>query len=153
MKILLLFLAGILACVPAQATDLSALKPAYNAEYGYLEGSYTLVGKKEGSNDTYTGSLTLSMRGEVMVAERRIAGQNLVTGTATIKPLLENSRLLVITYPPGTVPQAVHYLMISDPDNYPLLAGYAVNEQGRAAETAPGLETLFYDHAATHADP
>lgn len=142
--------AAMLAAMPepaALARDEPATTEAGSARgavYGFLAGSYWLIGKRPDGDVPYQGRVRLENRGDHLAVERTIAGVT-SRGEARIEPLTvgEGEVLRLRFREAGTAFEAT-YLFQSDPDNYARLSGY-VYRPGQPTGN-PGLEALFIAH-------
>jgi hypothetical protein len=103
----------------AQARDVSDDE----ALYGFLAGSYWLIGKSVDSQDSFVGTVELSSKGDRLVVTRTVGGVQTV-GEGRIEPLgHDGGRALRVRYVERGVAYEGTYLWQSDPDNYARLTG------------------------------
>ena len=115
--------------------------------YGYLSGTYLLIGQEIDSNKTYSGRVVLKKQGDHLEVTRIIHGEK-ITGIGTIEHALgpDKANVLRVRFTRNKQPFEITYLWRSDLDNYARLSGY-VYQPGKHTAT-PGLEALFIDHSA-----
>ena len=111
--------------------------------YGFLNGSYELVGRWPDSNETYSGKIILEKdRGHVRVV-RLINGKK-ITGVGKIETATSDKvKVLRIRFKQDDREYAGTYLIGSDLDNYARLTGYLYLMNGKTKN--PGLEAFFID--------
>jgi hypothetical protein len=114
--------------------------------YGYLSGTYLVVGKELDSDRTYSGKAIFENREDHLVVTRAIDGER-ITGTGTIEHALgsDEAHVLRVRFIRGGEQYEITYLWRSDLDNYARLSGY-VYQPGKHTAT-PGLEALFIENA------
>ena len=114
--------------------------------YGFLEGTYEVVGRWPNSDETYSGKVILSRNGGHLKVVRMIHGKegqgtgNIETATA------DRVKVLRIHFSQGVKKYKATYLINSDLDNYGRLTGHVYLQHGKTKR--PGLEALFRDHEA-----
>jgi hypothetical protein len=114
--------------------------------YGFLEGSYHLIGRLPDSNTTYTGKVVLRKRDEKLEVICMIEGKE-IRGVGRIETVTADKiKVLRIQYTDENKSYEATYLIDSDLDNYARLTGYLYLKQG--GTKIPGLEALFIDHQA-----
>jgi len=115
--------------------------------YGYLSGTYLLVGQEPDSGKTYSGRVIFKKQGDHLKVTRIIQGEK-ITGVGTIEHALgpDKANVLRVRFTRNKKKFEITYLWRSDLDNYARLSGY-VYQPGRHT-AAPGLEALFIDHSA-----
>jgi len=109
--------------------------------YGFLKGSYELVGRWPDSNETYSGKIILEKdRGRFRVV-RLINGKK-ITGIGKIETATpEKVKVLRIRFKQDEREYEGTYLIGSDLDNYGRLTGYLYLKNGKTKN--PGLEAFF----------
>jgi len=115
--------------------------------YGFLSGTYLVVGQEPDSNRTYTGRVVFKKQGDHLEVTRIIHGER-ITGVGTIEHALgpDKANVLRVRFTRNKQKFEITYLWRSDLDNYARLSGY-VYQLGKRTAT-PGLEALFIDHTA-----
>jgi len=115
--------------------------------YGFLSGSYLVVGQEIDSTKTYRGRVILKKQGDHLEVTRIIHGQR-ITGIGTIEHAVgpDKVNVLRVRFTLNQKKFEITYLWHSDLDNYARLSGY-VYQPGKRTAT-PGLEALFIDHTA-----
>lgn len=112
--------------------------------YGYLQGTYILIGKAPDSNVTYHGIIELIKKENKLQVIRIISGKT-VTGEGKIEYVTADSiKVLRIRFTEDKKNYQATYLIGSDLDNYGRLTGYLYEEDVKPR--IPGFEALFYDH-------
>jgi hypothetical protein len=112
---------------------------------GFLEGQYDLIGRRPDSAKTYTGRVTLRVKGNTLQAVRTIDGQT-QTATAKFDTVAGSDRIPVLRmhFTFEGVEYDATYLWQTDPDNYSRLTGHLYRPNHRTK--SPGLEALFPIH-------
>jgi hypothetical protein len=123
---------------------LESLSNEFFAEF--LVGSYKVVGRKVDSQETYTGSVTISPGDGVLEMRRDIQGRKTVARAEIVKSRVEGTPVLQITFEEGGAAYEGSYVWSSDLDNYARISGYIV-KRGEKTDN-PGMECLFIDHSA-----
>jgi hypothetical protein len=115
--------------------------------YGFLSGTYLVVGQEIDSSKTYRGRVILKKQGHHLEVTRIIHGER-VTGIGTIEHAVgpDKVNVLRVRFTRNEKKFEITYLLHSDLDNYARLSGY-VYQPGKRTAT-PGLEALFIDHTA-----
>ncbi len=115
--------------------------------YGFLSGTYLVVGQEIDSSKTYRGRVILKKQGHHLEVTRIIHGER-VTGIGTIEHAVgpDKVNVLRVRFTLNQKNFEITYLWHSDLDNYARLSGY-VYQPGKRTAT-PGLEALFIDHTA-----
>jgi hypothetical protein len=115
--------------------------------YGFLSGTYLVVGQEIDSTKTYRGRVILKKQGDHLEVTRIIHGQR-ITGIGTIEHAVgpDKVNVLRVRFTLNQKKFEITYLWHSDLDNYARLSGY-VYQRGKRTAT-PGLEALFIDHTA-----
>jgi hypothetical protein len=113
--------------------------------YGFLAGSYHVMGKKPDSRETYLGRVTFTAKTDHLEVVREIGGRT-VKGIGKIESALaaDEAQVLRVRFEENGRKYETTYLWRSDLDNYARLSGY-VYVPGVRTES-PGLEALFIDH-------
>ena len=111
--------------------------------YGFLKGSYELVGRWPDSNEVYSGKIILEKdRGHFRVV-RLINGKK-ITGIGKIETATSDRvKVLRIRFKQDGREYEGTYLISSDLDNYGRLTGYLYLKNGKTKN--PGLEAFFID--------
>ena len=116
--------------------------------YGYLEGTYILIGKAPDSDVTYYGTVELINEGMKLRVSRMIDGK-IVVGDGEIEVATADSiKVLRVRFGEGQKVYEATYVIGSDLDNYGRLTGYLYLKDGKTQE--PGFESLFYDNENSH---
>ena len=128
----LVFLTGVNAPVPAQP-DL----------YGFLSGSYVVIGIRPDSTETYSGHINLEEAdGQLQVV--RILNDQITRGIGKIqKAVGGEADVLRIRFDQDGKSYEGTYLVDGDLDNYARLTGYVYLADGSTRSV--GLEALFAD--------
>lgn len=137
-KFMTRFFLSILVCIP----------PFAFAEQNsfFLTGKYLLVGKAVDSDETYTGKVEIFLENETLKVRRKIEKQ-VTVGDATIESALNgDAKVLRIRFSESDVKYEETCLWRSDLNNYARISCYLY--QPGVKTMSPGLEVLFYDHAA-----
>jgi len=124
--------------------------PAQNDEtdflYGFLEGTYHLIGRLPDSEKTYTGKTILKKSGDKLDVIRIVEGKK-IKGIGKIETVsVDKIKVLRVRFMDDNNSFETTYLIDSDLDNYGRLSGYLYLQKGRTK--MPGLEALFIDHRA-----
>ena len=129
----LVFLTGVNAPVLAQP-DL----------YGFLNGSYVVIGKRPDSTETYSGQINLE-EGDGQLQVVRIVNDRITRGIGKIeKAAGGDATVLRIRFDRDGKSYEGTYLVEGDLDNYARLTGYVYLVDGSTRSV--GLEALFADH-------
>ncbi len=128
----LVFLTGVNAPVLAQP-DL----------YGFLSGSYVVIGKRPDSTETYSGQINLEEAdGQLQVV--RIVNDQITRGIGKIQEAVHGEvDVLRIRFDQDGKSYEGTYLVDGDLDNYARLTGYVYLADGSTRSV--GLEALFAD--------
>lgn len=115
--------------------------------YGYLAGTYRVVGKELDSDKMYSGKVTFRGGDEHLTVTRDIHGET-IQGIGTIEHALglDQAHVLRVRFTRKGQDFEITYLWHHDLDNYARLSGYLYRPGKQTA--APGLEALFIDHTA-----
>ncbi len=114
------------------------------ALYGFLAGTYWLVGKALDSQDSFVGTVVLSAQPDRLTVTRRVGGVEVI-GEGRIEPAgHDGGRVLRIRTVEHGVAYEGTYLWQSDADNYARLTGYVYRPGQPTA--SPGMEALFIAH-------
>lgn len=126
-------------------TVCGADKEEIRSLYGFLAGSYTVIGKALNSRTTYQGKIELIDKGDHLIITRRIRGKA-IRGIGKIENALgaDEAKVLRVRYRENGKDYEITYLWQSDLDNYARLSGY-VYERAKPTDN-PGLEVLFINH-------
>ena len=110
----------------------------------FLVGTYTIVGKKIESSETYTGSMKIeNIKGKFKVT--RQIGDKKIICEAVIKEVLSGEiKIFIINYTENKIDYEISYMIDTDFDNYARLTGYFYIK-GTYPEK-PGLEAAFSNH-------
>ena len=126
---------------------LFVVNPGISAEnetdflYGFLKGSYELVGRWPDSNETYSGKIILEKDHGHFNVVRLINGKK-ISGIGKIETATSDEvKVLRIRFKQDEREYEGTYLIGSDLDNYGRLTGYLYLENGKTKN--PGLEALF----------
>ena len=114
--------------------------------YGFLEGSYDLIGRLPDSNITYTGKMVLRKIDGKLEVIRRIEGKEIKCVGKIEMATADKIKVLRIRFADQNKNYEVTYLMDSDFNNYGRLTGYLYLKGG--GTKIPGLEALFINHQA-----
>ncbi len=135
--IILAFIAGIPSAWSKESDDGEFL-------YGFLAGSYEVVGRWPDSSETYTGRMEIENRGDHLRGTRTINGKKSEFTGNLVDSLVEGKKILHVRFKKSGHTYEAAYLIHSDLDNYGRLTGlvYLVDGSTKAA----GLEALFCDH-------
>ncbi|NTV42502.1 MAG: hypothetical protein HGA63_04295 [Syntrophobacteraceae bacterium] len=123
---------------------LETLSNEFFAEF--LVGNYKVVGRKVDSQETYTGSVTISPGEGVLEMRRDIQGRKTVARAEIVKSRVEGTPVLQVTFEEAGATYEGSYVWSSDLDNYARISGYIV-KRGEKTDN-PGMECLFIDHSA-----
>jgi hypothetical protein len=109
--------------------------------YGFLKGSYELIGRWPDSKETYSGKIIFEKdRGHFRVV-RLINGKK-ITGIGKIETVTSDKvKVLRIRFKQDEREYEGTYLIGSDLDNYGRLTGYLYLKNGKTKN--PGLEAFF----------
>jgi hypothetical protein len=112
--------------------------------YGFLEGTYQVIGRWPDSDDTYTGKVVLKRKGNQLQVIRSINGDK-VQGVGRIAHVTADKiSVLKVQFVHHDKHYEATYLIHSDLDNYVRLSGYLYLKSGETKQ--PGLEALFIHH-------
>lgn len=118
--------------------------------YGFLKGSYQVIGRLPDSSKTYTGTVVLKNEGDRFEIIRMIEGA-MIKGTGKIETATaEKIKVLRVHFIEKNKHYEVTYLIHSDLDNYGRLTGYLYLQKGQTK--IPGLEALFIDYQVIEND-
>lgn len=111
--------------------------------YGFLSGSYVVIGKHPDSTETYSGQMNLEeCDGQLQVV--RIVNGHITRGIGTIeKAAGGDATVLRIRFDRDGKSYEGTYLVDGDLDNYARLTGYVYLADGSTRRV--GLEALFAD--------
>ncbi len=110
----------------------------------FLEGSYEVVGKYPEGGGTYSGTMTLSRKGNELQITRSIKGKKDTGSAKIITATADNIPVLQAQFSQGKDKLQATYIISTDLDNYARLTG-KVYFTGRETKS-PGLEALFINH-------
>jgi len=115
--------------------------------YGYLSGTYQVIGQEIDSKKTYEGKVILKRTGDQFEVTRIICGERVI-GVGKIEHALgpDKANVLRVRFQQNGEEYEITYIWQSDLDNYGRLSGY-VYQPGRHTSN-PGLEALFIDHTS-----
>ena len=115
--------------------------------YGFLAGTYNVIGKVPDSNQTYTGKAILRKNGDQLEIIRKIKDKE-IKGIGKIESAADEIQVLRLRFRENEKDYEVTYIIDSDLDNYARLSGYVYLQNG--GTTMPGLEALFIAHKRQH---
>ncbi len=111
--------------------------------YGFLQGTYNLIGKLPDSDKIYSGKVILKKKGNIMEVTRIIKGGH-TKGSGRIETATgDRIKVFRVRFIKQNIRYEVTYLISSDLDNYGRLSGYLYLQKG--GTKIPGLEALFID--------
>jgi len=112
--------------------------------YGFLHGTYTLLGRSPEFGALYSGKVILKKSGAAFNVIRSI-DHHKVTGSGRIETATtDETKVLRVRFTDHAVKYEATYLIGSDLDNYARLTGYLYFKDKETKK--PGLEALFADH-------
>ncbi len=112
--------------------------------YGFLQGTYKVIGKVPDSNQTYTGKVFLRIEDGHLQVIRKIDNKE-IKGIGKIETATADEiKVLRVRFREKDKGYEVTYIINSDLDNYARLTGYVYLQKG--GTIMPGLEALFIDH-------
>jgi exonuclease III len=107
----------------------------------FLEGTYEVVGKYPEGKGTYSGTMTLTRKGNELQITRNIKGTKSTGSAKIITATADNIPVLQVQFSQGKDKLQATYIISTDLDNYARLTG-KVYFTGRETKS-PGLEALF----------
>jgi hypothetical protein len=112
-----------------------------NFLYGFLEGTYQVIGRWPDSNETYTGKVVLNRKGDHLQVIRSVNGDK-VQGVGRIAYITADKiSVLKVQFIHHDKDYEATYLIHSDLDNYARLSGHLYLKSGETKQ--PGMEALF----------
>jgi len=125
------------------------LSPFANASSDHLlnfvVGKYLLVGKALDSDQTYSGKIEISRKGDQLVVQRQIA-KAATKGTGSIETAMQGeAKILRIRFTEDSQKYEETCLIKPDLDNYARISCHLYKPGVKTNK--PGLEALFYDHS------
>lgn len=110
--------------------------------YGFLAGTYRVVGQEIDSDATYGGTVVFEGRQDHLAVTREIRGET-TRGTGRIEHALGPDAVAVlrVRFTRGGQAFEITYLVHGDLDNYARLSGFVYRPGAPTAR--PGLEALF----------
>lgn len=132
----------LLLCIP---TSVLAENNRENDDfyYGFLIGTYEVIGRYPDSNDTYTGKVIFKKSHETIEVIREINNKT-IKGIGNIEfATADKIKVLRVTFTENKKEYEATYLIDTDLDNYGRLTGYIYLKAGGTKK--PGLEALFSD--------
>ena len=112
--------------------------------YGYLQGTYILIGKAPDSNVTYYGTMEFINEENGLKVIRAVSGK-IVTGEGKIEyATADKIQVLRVGFTENEKKYEATYLIGSDLDNYGRLTGFLYEKDGKTK--LQGFEALFSDH-------
>lgn len=109
--------------------------------YGFLDGSYELVGRWPDSNKTYSGKIILEKDHGQFRVVRLIDGNKIIGIGKIVTATPDKVKVLRIRFRQEGQEYEGTYLIGSDLDNYGRLTGYLYLKKGNTKN--PGLEAFF----------
>ena len=109
--------------------------------YGFLDGSYELVGRWPDSNKTYSGKIILEKDHGQFRVVRIIDGNKIIGIGKIVTATPDKVKVLRIRFRQEGQEYEGTYLIGSDLDNYGRLTGYLYLKKGNTKN--PGLEAFF----------
>jgi hypothetical protein len=134
--IILLILAAVLCmAMPARGSKDADLP-------GFLSATYSLIGKKPGSNQTYSGSVTIKTHGDTIEVIRCIGSSRLAGSGSIVAITADKIPNLKVRWREGKDEYEALYVIQGDADNYARLSGPYVRLRDNGK---PGWELLYVD--------
>ncbi len=109
--------------------------------YGFLQGTYDLIGKLPDSDKIYSGKVILKKKGNIMEVTRIIKGDRILGSGRIESATADSIKVLRVRFIEKNIRYEATYLISSDLDNYGRLSGYLYLQKG--GTKIPGLEALF----------
>jgi len=120
----------------------------HESMYGFLAGSYKVIGKEIGNNNTYYGTVRMISKGDHLSVTRIIKGTTF-QGLGHIEHALEDDEIHVlrVRFRYYNIKYETTYQWSGDLYNYARISGHLYRPNIKT--DSPGLETLFIDHRAS----
>ncbi len=112
--------------------------------YGFLIGSYEVIGRYPDSNETYTGKVIIKKSQETLEVFRIIDNKTIKGAASLDLVTADKIKVLRVGFTENETEYEATYLIDTDLDNYGRLTGYIYLKEGGTKK--PGLEALFSDH-------
>lgn len=108
---------------------------------GFLEGDYVLIGRKPGSKEPFTGTVTLRRNKDRLDVTRAVDGKTTrrVAFFEAVTP--DQIVVLQMQFAGASDHLSGTYMCNPDQDNYVRMTGYVYDKSGDTK--SPGLEVLF----------
>jgi exonuclease III len=119
-------------------------KDKEDALLNFLEGYYEVVGKYPEGKGIYSGTISLTRKGDKLQITRNINGKKTTGSAKIITATADNIPVLQANFSQGKDKLSATYIICTDLDNYARLTG-KVYFTGRETKR-PGLEALFIYH-------
>ncbi|MDY7038854.1 MAG: hypothetical protein SV375_22210 [Thermodesulfobacteriota bacterium] len=117
----------------------------YELLYGYLSGTYIVIGKELESERTYTGKIIFESKKDHIIVTRIINGES-IQGIGKIEHTrFDKVNVFRVRFKKEGKDFEITYLWMNDLDNYGRLSGHVYQPGKRTFK--PGLEALFIDHS------
>ncbi|MEN6616000.1 MAG: hypothetical protein ABFD12_05545 [Syntrophorhabdus sp.] len=139
--VITLCLIGALAFIAA--APLQAAEKENGDLKNFLNGQYSLIGKGPGSNETYSGAVSIKTHGRKLEVIRCVGNQRFV-GTGSIVPITgDRVPNLKVHWREGKDDYEALYMIHADADNYGRLSGPYVRTNNK--DERFGWELLYVD--------
>jgi hypothetical protein len=112
--------------------------------YGFVQGTYQVIGRWPDSDETYAGKVVLKRKGDHLQVLRSINGEEIEGVGRIATATADKIKVLRVQFSQRDRRYEATYLINSDLDNYARLTGYLFLKTGETRR--PGLEALFIDH-------
>ncbi len=109
---------------------------------GFLEGNYGLIGKKPGSDDTYSGSARIRINGDKLEVLRCVGSSRFEAEGSIIPVTSDRISHVKVRWSDGKDQYEALYAIHGDADNYARLSGPYVRMDD---QTSFGWELLYVD--------
>lgn len=138
-------------CIPIVVAFLIAASTVWAQDgeaeflYGFLQGTYQLIGKRSDSNETYAGKIHLKKKGDYLKVLRIVNGEESEGEGRIEMETADKIKVLRVRFRQREREYEATYLIHSDLGNYARLTGRLYSKTGD--RTKPALEALFFKHS------
>jgi hypothetical protein len=112
--------------------------------YGFLQGTYQVIGRWPDSNEIYGGKVVLNKQGDHLQVVRKINGEEIQGVGRIASTTADKIKVLRVQFSQHGKRYEGTYLIDSDLDNYARLTGTLYLTTGGTQR--PGIEAWFIDH-------
>ena len=108
---------------------------------GFIQGKYTVIGKRPDSANTYHGTLSISSFASGMAVSRVIANEETIGSAKIVRVTADKIPVLQMSFREGGREYVQSCMIDSDLDNYARITCQTVASDGTTR--LPGMEALF----------